>query len=122
MAYELFDRGSFLHIRFFGLMESRDFGELFTELQEYEQDSATVRNRITTLSDIDDFIIQFSTMLPIAEGRGKKEFNPPIKSAVVASRPIEMVMASILESLNRNASIIIRVFSTVAEAEKWVSE
>jgi hypothetical protein len=122
MSYELLDRGSFLQIRFFGVLESKDFANLFSEFLKYEEESAIVPNRISTLSDMDDFIIQFSKMLPIAEHRKQKRFIPQIKSAIVASRPIEMAIAGMLKCLNMNTSIIIQVFSTFAEAEKWVGE
>lgn len=122
MAYELLNRGYFLHIRFFGIMESKDFRELFHDFKKYEEDISKVPNRISTLSDIDDFNIQFSSMLPIAQDRKQIKFSPPLKSALVASRPIEKAVASMLQSINMNETIQIRIFSAFADAEKWVQE
>jgi len=122
MSYELLNQGTFLHIRFFGVMESKDLRDLFQEFKTYEETKDVIPYRITTLSDIDDFIIQFSTLFPVAEDRKQKKFNPPLKSAVVASRPIEAIIAGMLRSLNMNKTIIIQVFNTFSEAKKWVHE
>ena len=122
MSVELVDRGSFLHIRFFGTMESKDFREIFQAFEKYEQDTSQVPNRITTFGEIDDFVIQFSGMLPMAQDRSQRLFNPPLKSAVVASRPIEKAAASMVQSMNMNETIQIRVFPSFAEAEAWVRE
>jgi hypothetical protein len=103
-------------------MESKDFKDLFQEFKTYEETKGVIPNRITTLSDIEDFIIQYSTLFPVAEDRKQKQFNPPLKSAVVASRPMETVIAGMLKSLNMNKTIVIQVFNTFSEAKKWIHE
>ena len=122
MSYELLDMGTYLHIRFFGVVESKDFTSLFKDFRKYEDLCQVIPCRISTLSDISDFIIQFSTMLPIAQDRGITKLSVPVKSAIVASRPIEKAMASMIKSLNMNPDISIAIFSTLPEAETWIIE
>lgn len=122
MPYELLDKGTHLHIRFFGTLESKDFAKLFADLAQFEDPSRPVPHRLSTLSDITDFVLQFSTMLPIAKDRSKKQFSKPIRSAIVATRPIEKAIAGMLQNLNMNTDISIRIFADRAEAENWVNQ
>jgi len=122
MPFELKKKETYIHIRFLGILESRDLKILFPELRKLENNNQFIFNKITTLSDITDFVLQFSAMLPAVQDRGLEEFQKSFKSAIVASRPIERAVAGMLQNLNMNPNIIIKIFPNLTEAEEWVKE
>ena len=122
MPFELKKKDTYIHIRFLGILESRDLKILFPELRKLENNNQFIFNKITTLSDITDFVLQFSAMLPAVQDRGLEEFKKSFKSAIVASRPIERAAAGMLQNLNMNPNIIIKIFPNLTEAEEWVNE
>lgn len=121
MSYELIDKSSYIHIRFFDILESKDFSNLFVDFKKYENTNRIMPHRISTLCDITDCIIQFSKMVPIADSRGLQFLSSKIKSAIVASRPMDIAVANTIKSLNSNPQIDIEIFMEFSEAVNWVN-
>jgi hypothetical protein len=117
MPYEISQRGSILHVRFFGILTSEDF----VNLLQYFMSIEGAPNRISTLTDITDFDIRFSTMFPIAQQRREQIIPSNIKSAIVASKPLEIGIARMFQTLNTNPNISIQIFPSESEAITWVS-
>lgn len=122
MAYEIKKHGQVLYIRFFETLTSTDFAELFNEMKKFETDDQEPAHRITDLSGVTAFDLKDNAMRPIARERGEQKLCARVKSAIIASRPLELTIAQLLQSLNSNPDIAISIFPSQAEAEAWVQE
>jgi hypothetical protein len=60
-------------------------------------------------------------MVPIADSRGLQFLSSKIKSAIVASRPMDIAVANTIKSLNSNPQIDIEIFMEFSEAVNWVN-
>jgi hypothetical protein len=56
-------------------------------------------------------------MLTYIERRRTQRFANSIKSAVVASRPVQVGFARMYQTLNTNPQVEIQIFAALAEAE-----
>jgi len=122
MSYTLLEKDNYIQINFSGVVTSNDFSSLFTDFAQFEDTREVLPYRITTFSEMSDFIIQYSTMFPVAQNRGAKKLNTPIKSAIVASGTKEKALAALLEAIHSNPYINLRIFSDFSEAEEWVKK
>jgi hypothetical protein len=56
----------------------------------------------------------------LAVKRGERAVPAPIRSALVANRPVQFGFARMFEMLNDNPRIQIRIFGNLEEAQRWL--
>ena len=59
-------------------------------------------------------------MFALALKRAQRPIPSPIRSALVASKPVQFGFARMFQMLNDNPRIQIRIFSGLEEAEQWL--
>ena len=122
MSYEIEKKGSYLLVRLSGEVDDKTLLSLFAEISAIESSASTPTHRITVVSGVTDFVIRYSTLSPIAIKRSSQYISHNIKSAMVATTPLEKGMSNMWCSLIQHPNITIRIFPSLPEAEAWILE
>ncbi|MGH8187499.1 MAG: hypothetical protein ACREUC_13145 [Steroidobacteraceae bacterium] len=94
MPFEIRDEGQFLFARLFGVLSRAD---LVAE-------------------------VGFQSILELADTRTRRPLATPVKSALIALRPVHFGFARMFQTLNTNPQIEVRIFATIEEALQWFAK
>ena len=119
MPFEISDEGNFHSIRLFGALDRADLDAVMTEVERLE-DAGVLRDRLTDLTALDHIDVGFEEVFALAVKRGERKVSAPIRSALVANRPVQFGFARMFQMLNDNPRILIRIFGNLAEAQRWL--
>jgi hypothetical protein len=56
----------------------------------------------------------------VAMKRTQRQIPSPIRSAIVAAKPVHYGFARMFQMLNDNPRVLIRIFGTLPEAQQWL--
>ena len=97
MPFEIRDEGQFYSARLFGVLDRADLNAVMAGVERLEDE-----------------------VFALAMRRAQRQVTAPIKSALVANRPVQFGFARMFEMLNDNPRIQIRIFGTLEEAQQWL--
>ena len=106
---------------FFDDITSRDLFSLIDAIVAIERGRLVVPNRLTDLSQIAEALVTFTDMLAFVERPKVHRLANSVKSAIVASRPVQVGFARMFQMLNDHPQIEIELFDTVEVAEAWLA-
>jgi hypothetical protein len=119
MPFEISDEGNFHSIRLFGILDRADLDAVTQEVERLE-DEGVLRDRLTDLTVLDRIDVGFEEVFALALKRGERKVPAPIRSALVANRPVQFGFARMFQMLNDNPRIQIRIFGNLEEAQRWL--
>jgi hypothetical protein len=119
MPFEISDEGNFHSARLFGVLDRADLDAVMQEVERLE-DEGVMRDRLTDLTALDHINVGFEEVFALAVKRGERKVPAPIRSALVANRPVQFGFARMFQMLNDNPRIQIRIFGNREEAQRWL--
>ncbi len=119
MPFEIRDEGSFYFARLSGVLGRADLDAVTMEIERLE-DEGPPKDRVTDLTAIERIDVGFEEVFALAERRAQRAITAPIRSALVAKRPVHYGFARMFQMLNDNPRIQIRIFATAEEAIEWL--
>jgi hypothetical protein len=91
-----------------------------TELIRIEATHPVMKNRILDLTALDAIDAGFADVEAVAKRRRELKLATPIRSAMIAVRPIQVGYARMFQTLNDNPKIEMRIVQTMDEALLWI--
>jgi hypothetical protein len=119
MPFEISDEGNFHSARLFGVLDRADLNAVMNEVQRLE-DAGVMRDRLTDLTALERIDVGFEEVFALAMNRAERTVPAPIRSALVANRPVQFGFARMFQMLNDNPRIQIRIFGNQEEARQWL--
>jgi hypothetical protein len=119
MPFEIRDEGGFHSARLFGVLDRDDLDAVTAEVERLE-DAGTLQDRITDLTGLDRIDVGFEEVFALAHKRALRPIRSPIRSALVACKPVQFGFARMFQMLNDNPLIQIRIFGSLQEAQQWL--
>jgi hypothetical protein len=119
MPFEISDQGNFHSARLFGVLDRADLNAVMQEVQRLE-DEGVMGDRLTDLTALDRIDVGFEEVFALALNRAERKVTAPVRSALVANRPVQFGFARMFQMLNDNPRIQIRIFGNLEEAQQWL--
>ena len=119
MPFEIRDEGKYYSARLSGVLDRADLNALMREVERLE-DAGLLIDRVTDLTLLDRIDVGFEEVFAVAQRRAERRVTAPIKSALVANRPVQFGFARMFQMLNDNPRIQIRIFGNLEEAHQWL--
>jgi hypothetical protein len=119
MPFEIRDEGGFHSARLFGVLDHADLNAVSAEVDRLE-DAGAMKDRLTDLTGLDRIDVGFEEVFALAHRRAQRPIRSPVRSALVASKPVQFGFARMFQMLNDNPRIQIRIFGSLQEAEQWL--
>lgn len=119
MPFEIRDEGKFHYARLSGLLDRAELNAMTQEVERLE-DAGKLIDRITDLTSVERIDVGFEEVFAVAQRRAERKVPGPIKSALVANRPVQFGFARMFQMLNDNPRIQIRIFGNLEEAQQWL--
>ena len=120
MPYTITIESTFLRIVLRGVVTNQDLQALADDISAIEVSSAVAPHRLTDLSAVMEPRLTYPGVRAFVERRKAQPLANPVKSALVAPRPILLGFARMFQTLNEHPQIAIEVFPTVEAAEAWL--
>jgi hypothetical protein len=121
MPYNIEMEPFFLRIVPHGVVTHQHLHALADELVAIELSRAVTPHRLSDLSAMTEPHLTYHAVRILVERRKAQPVANPIKSALVAPRPIHRGIARMFQTLDEHPDIAIEIFTTVADAEAWLS-
>jgi hypothetical protein len=121
MPFEISIEKDYLLIQLFGALTGEELLEAGRQLQKREEDDPLIP-RVTDVTGIDELKLGFPDIEALANARRVLVFSTPIRSAIVATRPLHIGYARMFQTLNSNPSIDVRIVASREEALAWFKE
>lgn len=122
MPFEITNQGAYFLARLFGVLTSQDLERFAEEAEVVENSLPVAMNRVTDITSVEAFDIDYFDVLALAARRRVRLFSKPVKSALIAQQPIEIGFSRMFQSLNDNPQIEVRVLKTLDQAIDWFAE
>ena len=119
MPFEISDEGTFHSARLFGVLDRADLNAVMDEVQRLENEGI-LGDRLTDLTALERIDVGFEEVFALAVKRGERKVSAPIRSALVANRPVQFGFARMFQMLNDNPRVQIRIFGNREEAQQWL--
>ena len=119
MPFEIRDEGRFYSARLSGVLDRADLNAMMNEVERLE-DQGVLLDRITDLTPLERIDVGFEEVFALAARRAERRVTAPIKSALVANRPVQFGFARMFQMLNDNPRVQIRIFGNLEEAQQWL--
>ena len=120
MPFEIRDEGSFYFARLSGVLDPADLSAVTAEIERLE-DTGPPKDRVTDFTAVERIDVGFEEVFALAMRRAQRVVSAPIRSALVAKKPVHFGFARMFQMLNDNPRIQIRIFGTAEEALEWLS-
>jgi hypothetical protein len=119
MPFEIRDEGNYYSARLSGVLDRADLDALTAEVERLE-DAGVLIDRLTDLTPLERIDVGFEEVFAVAQRRAERKVTAPIRSALVANRPVQFGFARMFQMLNDNPRILIRIFDNLQEAQQWL--
>jgi hypothetical protein len=119
MPFEIRDEGKYHYARLSGFLDRAELDAMTSEVERLE-DAGVLIDRITDLTSLDRIDVGFEEVFAVAQRRAERKVSAPIRSALVANRPVQFGFARMFQMLNDNPRIQIRIFGNLEEAQQWL--
>jgi hypothetical protein len=121
MPFELTSKPHCFLVVFFDPLTRHDLQAAADAIAAIEDTLPLTPHRLTDLSQVSETDLTYANMLAFVERRLARGLANPIKSAIIASRPVQIGFARMFQILNDHPQIEVQVFRTLAEAEAWLA-
>lgn len=121
MPFEITTRDNYILTRAYGVVTAADVVTVADRAEEVEARFPT-SNRLSDLTDVENFDFDFTAVSALASRRRGLRFDVPVKSAIIALKPVAIGFARMFQTLNDNPKVEIRILSSREEAEAWFAE
>jgi hypothetical protein len=122
MPIELALADSYLSVRMHGVITAADLEAYAQEAEALEAKRAESLDRITDLTEVERFDVQFRDMFELADRRKHRPRTRNVKVASIASQPVQVGMARMFQTLSEHPQIEVRIFNSREEALGWLGE
>jgi hypothetical protein len=119
MPFEIRDEGKYYSARLYGTLDRADLNAVMREVERLE-DAGLLLDRLTDLTPLERIDVGFEEVFALAARRADRRVSAPIRSALVANRPVQFGFARMFQMLNDNPRIQIRIFGNLEEAQQWL--
>jgi hypothetical protein len=119
VPFEIRDEGGFYSARMFGVLDINELDAIAAEVERLEE-AGTIGDRLTDLTALERIDVGFEEVFAIALKRAQRVIRAPVRSALVANKPVQFGFARMFQMLNDNPRIQIRIFDSREEAEQWL--
>lgn len=120
MPFELIDEGTLYRARLSGVLTRADLKAVTTEIERLEEEGPP-KDRVTDFTAVERIDVGFEEVFGLAMRRAQRVVSAPIRSALIARKPVHFGFARMFQMLNDNPRLQIRIFATAEEAEQWLS-
>jgi hypothetical protein len=79
-----------------------------------------LRDRLIDLTALARVDVGFEEVFALAHKRAQRPITIPVRSGLVACKPVQFGFARMFQMLNDNPRIQIRIFGSREEAEQWL--
>jgi hypothetical protein len=121
VPYQITQEPDFYRLVFFDDITPHDLRVLVDVLAGLEASLPIALNRLTDLSLVAGDKLTYADVLAFAEERRAQRLANPVKSAIVAPRPVNVGFARMFQILNDNPQIEIQIFPSREAAEAWLT-
>jgi len=118
MPFEIHDEGGYYFARLFGVLDRTDLNDVMAQIERLED--VVTKDRLTDLTALERIDVGFEEVFALALKRAQRPIPAPIRSALVASKPVQFGFARMFQMLNDNPRIQIRIFGSLEEAQQWL--
>jgi len=118
MPFEIRDEGGYYSARLFGTLDRTDLNAVMVEIERLED--IVTKDRLTDLTALEHIDVGFEEVFALAVKRAQRLIPAPIRSALVADKPIQFGFARMFQMLNDNPRVQIRIFGNLEEAQQWL--
>jgi hypothetical protein len=118
MPFEIHDDGGFYSARLFGVLDRTDLNAVMAEVERLED--VVTKDRLTDLTALERIDVGFEEVFALAMKRAQRPIPAPIRSALVACKPVQFGFARMFQMLNDNPRVQIRIFGSLEEAQQWL--
>ena len=119
MPHEFRDEGKYYYARLSGTLDRAELTAMTEEVERLE-DAGVMLDRITDFTSVERIDVGFEEVFAVAQRRAERRVATPIRSALVANRPVQFGFARMFQMLNDNPRIQIRIFGSLEEAQQWL--
>jgi hypothetical protein len=119
MPVEITDQQSYMLIRLFGTVTGPDLLDAARGMRTIEARHDVI-DRVTDLTGMEELHFDYLDVDALAQLRRSLHFDSPIRSAIVANRPLHVGYARMFQTLNDNPSIEVRILPSMDEAFAWL--
>jgi hypothetical protein len=120
MPYQIIQESVFFRIMFLDDITSQDLVSLAVEIAAIEHALPVALHRLTDLSQVSMTELSYPDVLAFVGRRKAEQLKNSVKSAIVASMPVQVGFARMFQILNDHPQIEVQLFETLAEAEAWL--
>jgi hypothetical protein len=120
MPYSLAFDGKILSIELTGALGPEDLERLRVAVEAFEAGCAEPPDRIFDLGALEGITIGFDDLNALAVRR-HSTLPRPIRSALIATSPIQLGYARMYQTVSEHPLLTVRVFPTRAGALDWLS-
>jgi hypothetical protein len=121
LPFEITTPGNYILTRGYGVVTAEDLRALADQAEAAEARHQTA-NRLSDLTAVESFDFDFTAVSALADRRRALRHDAPIKSAIIAVKPVAIGFARMFQTLNDNPQVEIRIVASRAEAETWFAE
>ncbi|GAB4447159.1 MAG: hypothetical protein Kow0031_29740 [Anaerolineae bacterium] len=121
MAYRVNTEPGLVSIEFFSTFSPDDLVQLAELAEEVERQTDPAPNRLVDMRNLSGVEIRFPDMDWLAKRRRTQRLKNPVKTAIVASRPLPVGYGRMFQELMDHPQIEIKLFSTVEAARLWLA-
>ncbi len=121
MPFEIRDEGRLYFVRLSGVLDRADLNAVTSEIERLE-DEEPAKDRVTDFTAVDRIDVGFEEVFALAMRRAQRSVTAPVRSALVARKPVHFGFARMFQMLNDNPRIQIRIFGAADEAAEWLNE
>jgi hypothetical protein len=121
MAFDLKIENGIVEVTFHGTFTSKDLERLADEAERIEAEFEVTPDRIVDLSQSEGMDLDYTVMEVFADRRRRAPLKNKVKSAIVASRPMQYGFALMFLSINDNPKIKLQIFTERSRALWWLS-
>jgi hypothetical protein len=111
-----------LRIVLSGTLTPDDLGRVADAIGEVEDAADVCPCRVTDMTALTRFEVGFDEMFQLARRRRERSPANPIRSAIVASTPVQLGFARMFQTLNDHPRITLRIFPDMDAALAWLAE
>ncbi len=122
MAFEIQQLDGLVHVKLTGHITGDDLIAMAKVFSEIEPRYDVSPHRISDCSEVEDVVLNFAEMEAFAAKRRVARLKNKVKSAIVATKPIQFGFARMFQTLNNNPNIEIVIFSDAENARNWINE
>lgn len=121
MAFDLKITNGVICVTLNGVLNSEDLRGAAESFHKLEAQAAVCPNRIIDLSSVDEVNLDFGAVEKLAALRNTTPLKNEVKSAIVATKPVQYGFARMFQTLNTNPKICLKLFTDRDAGWAWVN-